>query len=100
MNEASTAEESVRVEWTGSPERVAAAYEKACHVIDALAAVASGTENVTLAEAVKERKLQAKADNKALAAALREAGLEPKGEAWKRAKAGEPIDTIAAELVA
>lgn len=88
------------VEWTGSPERVAAAYEKACHVIDALAAVASGTENVTLAEAVKERKLQAKADNKALAAALREAGLEPKGEAWKRAKAGEPIDTIAADLAA
>lgn len=87
-------------EWTRSPERVAAAYEKACHVIDALAAVASGTENVTLAAAVKEQKLQAKADNKALAAALREAGLEPKGEAWKRAKAGEPIETIAAELAA
>ena len=39
-------------------------------------------------------------DNKALAAALREAGLEPKGEAWRRAKAGEPVATIAADLAA
>ena len=27
---------------------------------------------------------------------MRAAGLEPKGEAWQRAKAGEPIEQIAA----
>lgn len=85
-------------EWTRNPERVAIAYERSCHVLDAVAAVAFGAQDVTLTRSAKEEKAQAKADNKALAAALREAGLEPKGEAWQRAKAGEPIATIAADL--
>ena len=85
-------------EWTRNPERVAVAYERSCHVLDAVAAVAFGAEDVTLTRSAKADKAQAKADNKALAAALREAGLEPKGEAWRRAKAGEPIEAIAAEL--
>ena len=87
-------------EWTRNPERVAVAYERSCHVLDAVAAVAFGAEDVTLTRSAKADKAQAKADNKALAAALREAGLEPKGEAWRRAKAGEPIEAIAAELLA
>lgn len=85
-------------EWTRNPERVAVAYERASHVLDAVAAVAFGAGDVTVAESVKAAKVAAKADNKALAAALREAGLEPKGEAWRRAKAGEPIAAIAADL--
>ena len=87
-------------EWTRNPERVAVAYERSCHVLDAVAAVALGVEDVTLTRSPKAEKAQAKADNKALAAALREAGLEPKGEAWRRARAGEPIETIAADLLA
>ena len=86
-------------EWTRSPERVAVAYERSCHVLDAVAAVAFGAEGVTLARSAKAEKAQNKADNKALAAALREAGLEPKGEAWSRAKAGEPVEQIAAALL-
>ena len=31
---------------------------------------------------------------------LRAAGIEPKGEAWRRAKAGEPVETIAADMAA
>lgn len=85
-------------EWTRDPERVAVAYERSCHVLDALAAVALGDPDVTLTRSAKEQKAQAKADNKALAAALREAGLEPRGEAWQRAKAGEPVEQIAAAL--
>ncbi|MFT8395940.1 hypothetical protein [Propionibacterium sp.] len=85
-------------EWTRSPERVAIAYERSCHVLDALAAVATGAEDVTLTRSAKAERAQAKADNKALATALREAGVEPKGEAWRRAKAGEPIEAIAADL--
>lgn len=85
-------------EWTRSPERVAVAYERASHALDAVAAVAFGVEGVTVAESAKAAKAAAKASNKALAAALREAGLDPKGEAWQRAKAGEPIDSIAAAL--
>ena len=85
-------------EWTRSPERVAAAYERSCHVLDAVAAVAFGEEGVTLADSPTAERLQVKADNKALAAALRAAGLEPKGEAWTRAKAGEPVEQIAVEL--
>lgn len=87
-------------EWTRTAERVAAAYERSCHVLDAVAAVANGAEDVTVTRSAKAERAQAKADNKALAAALREAGLEPKGEAWQRAKAGEPIETIAAALAA
>jgi len=86
------------VGWTRDPERVAVAYERASHVLDAVAAVAFGGQDVTVAESAKAAKAAAKAENKALAAALREAGLEPKGEAWRRAKAGEPIDAIAADL--
>ncbi len=86
-------------EWTRNPERVAVAYERSCHVLDAVAAVAFGAQGVTLTPSAKAEKAQTKADNKALAAALREAGLEPKGEAWQRAKAGEPIATIAADLL-
>ncbi|WP_052206800.1 ImmA/IrrE family metallo-endopeptidase [Sinomonas humi] len=85
-------------EWTRSPERVAVAYERASHVLDAVAAVAFGVEGVTVAESAKAAKAEAKAENKALAAALREAGLEPKGEAWQRAKAGEPIASIIAAM--
>ncbi|WP_346008616.1 ImmA/IrrE family metallo-endopeptidase [Janibacter terrae] len=87
-------------EWTRNPERVAVAYEHSCHVLDAVAAVAFGEEEVTVTRSAKAERAQAKADNKALAAALREAGLEPKGEAWRRAKAGEPVETIAADLAA
>lgn len=86
-------------EWTRSPDRVAVAYEKASHVLDAVAAVALGAEDVTVATSAKEANAAAKADNKTLAAALREAGLEPKGEAWTRAKAGEPIPAIVADLL-
>jgi hypothetical protein len=86
-------------EWTRNPERVAVAYERSCHVLDAVAAVAFGAQDVTLTRSAKAEKAQTKADNKALAAALREAGLEPKGEAWRRAKAGEPIEAIAADLL-
>ena len=86
-------------EWTRSPERVAVAYERSCHVLDAVAAVAFGAEGVTLARSAKAEKAKAKADNKALAAALRAAGLEPRGEAWRRAKAGETIEAIAADLL-
>lgn len=86
-------------EWTRNPERVAVAYERSCHVLDAVAAVAFGAQGVTLTRSAKAEKAQAKADNKALAAALREAGLEPKGEAWRRAKTGQPIQDIAADLL-
>lgn len=85
-------------EWTRDPERVAVAYERASHVLDALAAVALGTDDVQVATSAKAEKAATKARNKELAAALREAGLEPKGEAWTRAKAGESVDAIAAEL--
>lgn len=84
-------------EWTRDPERVAVAYEQSCHVLDAVAAVAFGETEVTVTRSAKAERAQAKAHNKALAAALREAGLEPKGEAWRRAKAGEPVEAIAAE---
>lgn len=86
-------------EWTRNPERVAVAYERASHVLDAVAAVAFGAEGVEVAHSPKAEKAAAKADNKALAAALRAAGLEPKGEAWTRAKAGEAIESIAAALL-
>lgn len=85
-------------EWAREPERVAIAYERASHVLDAVAAVAMGEQNVTVKQSAKAAKAAAKADNKALAAALRDAGLEPRGEAWKRAKAGEHIEQIAAAL--
>lgn len=87
-------------EWTRSADRVAVAYEKSCHVLDAVAAVAFGTEGVTLTRSTKDEKAQAKANNKELAAALRAAGLEPQGEAWRRAKAGESVEAIAADLAA
>ena len=67
-------------------------------MLDAVAAVAVGGQDVTLARSAKAERAQAKADNKALAAALREAGLEPRGEAWARAKAGESVAAIAADL--
>ena len=83
------------VEWARDPQRVAIAYERACHVLDAVAAVAGG---ITVQQSVKAAKAAAKTSNKALAAALREAGLEPRGEAWARAKAGERVSAIAADL--
>ncbi|REF24635.1 ImmA/IrrE family metallo-endopeptidase [Calidifontibacter indicus] len=86
-------------EWARSAQRVAVAYERSCHVLDAVAAVALGAENVTVARSPKADRADAKADNKALAEQLRAAGLEPKGEAWKRAKAGEPVAEIAADLL-
>lgn len=84
--------------WTRDPERVAIAYEKASHVLDAVAAAALGHEDVTVKESTKAAKAAAKATNKELAAALRAAGLEPKGEAWTRAKAGEPVADIVEAL--
>lgn len=87
-------------EWTRDPERVAVAYERSCHVLDAVAAVACGEAEVTVTRSAKADKAKAKAGNKALAAALRAAGIEPKGEAWRRAKAGEPVETIAADMAA
>lgn len=88
------------VEWARTPERVAVAYERASHVLDALVAVAMGEADVTVRESAKAAKQAAKADNKQLAAELREAGLEPRGDAWRRAKAGEPIADIARDLAA
>lgn len=85
-------------QWTRDPQRVAVAYERSCHVLDAVAAVACGAEGVTVARSAKAERAETKASNKALAAALRAAGLEPKGEAWARAKAGEPIEDIVAAL--
>ncbi|WP_153506230.1 ImmA/IrrE family metallo-endopeptidase [Cumulibacter manganitolerans] len=85
-------------EWTRDPQRVAIAYERASHVLDAVAAVANGAKDVSVQESTKAAKAAATADNKALAAALRAAGLQPCGEAWTRAKAGEPITAIAAAL--
>lgn len=87
-------------EWTRDAERVATAYERSCHVLDAVAAVALGSEDVSVTRSAKAERARAKADNKALAAALREAGIEPKGEAWRRAKAGEAVESIAAALAA
>lgn len=87
-------------QWTRSPERVAIAYEVACHVVDAVLAVALGAEDVTVAASARAERAQVKTENKALAAQLRAAGLDPRGEAWRRAKAGEPIHTIAADLAA
>lgn len=88
------------VEWARTPERVAVAYERASHVLDAVVAVALGGDDVTVAVSRKAEKLEHKADNKALAAALRDAGLEPRGDAWKRAKAGEPVADIARDMAA
>lgn len=85
-------------EWTRDAERVAIAYERASHVLDAVTSAALGAEGVEVKSSAKEAKATAKADNKALAAALREAGIEPKGDAWARAKAGEPIESIIAAL--
>ena len=98
--QAELARGSVRyaTEWARDPQRVAVAYERVCHVLDAVAAVAAGTPDVTVQPSAKAAKAAAQADNKALAAALREAGLQPRGEAWARAKTGEPIPAIAAAL--
>lgn len=87
------------VDWAGrDPKIVAAAYDRACYVTDALARVLMGETDVTVATSAKAEKLQAKASNKDLAAKLREAGVEPKGEAWARAKAGESLEAIAADF--
>ena len=67
-------------EWARDPQRVAVAYERACHVLDAVAAVAAGTENVTVTPSAKAAKAAATADNKTLAAALREAGVVASGQ--------------------
>lgn len=87
------------VEWARTPERVAVAYERASHVLDALVSVGMGAEGVAVRVSAKAERLAAKSANKEIAAALRDAGLEPRGEAWKRAKAGEAIADIARELV-
>lgn len=87
------------VEWARTPERVAIAYERASHVLDALVAVGMGGEDVEVRESAKAVRAAAKADNKALAADLRAAGLEPRGEAWRRAKAGEAVEEIARDLL-
>jgi hypothetical protein len=81
-------------EWTRDAERVAIAFERACHVTDALIAVAMGGEDVTVRESAKAAKAAAKASNRELAEQLRGAGLEPRGEAWKLAKAGVPLAEI------
>lgn len=86
------------VEWARTPERVALAYERASHVLDAIVSVALGEADVTVKSSAKADKLAAKADNKSLAVALRDAGLEPRGEAWKRAKAGEAVADIVRQL--
>lgn len=86
------------VEWARTPERVAVAYERASHVLDALVSVAMGAEDVAVVESAKAAKLASKADNKATATALRDAGLEPRGEAWRRAKAGESVADIVRDL--
>lgn len=86
------------VEWARTPERVAVAYEQASHVLDALVSVAMGADDVTVRASAKADKLAAKTSNKRLAAELREAGLEPRGEAWRRAKSGESIADIARDL--
>jgi hypothetical protein len=85
-------------EWTRDPARITVAYERASHVLDAVAAVAHGAPGVTVQESGKAAKAEQAARNKEIAAALRAAGLEPRGEAWKRAKAGEPVAAIAAAL--
>ncbi len=85
-------------EWTRDPVRVAVAYERASHVLDAVAAVAHGADDVTVQESAKAAKAEQAARNKEIAAALRAAGLEPRGEAWARAKAGEPVAAIVAEM--
>lgn len=86
-------------EWAQRDAKVlAAAYERACYVTDALAQVVLGVDDVEVAKSAKAEKLQAKSSNRELAAKLREAGIEPKGEAWKRAKAGEPIEALQREF--
>lgn len=86
-------------EWAGRDTKViAAAYDRACYVTDALARVLMCETDVTVATSAKAEKLQAKASNKDLAAKLREAGVDPKGEVWARAKAGESIESIAADF--
>lgn len=86
------------VEWARTPERVAVAYERASHVLDALVSVAMGADDVAVRESGKAAKLAARADNKRIAAELRDAGLEPRGEAWRRAKAGEAVADIVRDM--
>lgn len=81
-------------EWTRDADRVAVAFERACHVTDALIAVAMGADDVTVRESAKAAKAAAKASNRELAATLRDAGLEPRGDAWKLAKQGVPLAEI------
>jgi len=82
-------------DWAKRDEKLlAVAYEKACYVTDALARVMLGEGDVQVQQSVKAEKLQAKASNKELAAQLRAAGIEPRGEAWKLAKAGAPIESL------
>lgn len=83
-------------EWTRSAERVAVAFDRASHVVDAVVTVALGTsdEPVVVRESAKAVKAAAKASNRQLAADMRAAGLEPKGEAWRLAKAGVPLSDL------
>jgi hypothetical protein len=87
-------------EWTRSAERVAVAYEKACHVTDALVRVAMGEDDVTVRESGKAAKAASKARNAELAASLRDAGVEPRGDAWKLAKDGVAVADIVARMAA
>lgn len=83
-------------EWARTPERVAIAFERACHVLDALAAVALGNPDAVVKESAKAVKAATKASNKALAETLRENGIEPRGEVWRLAKAGTPLADLLA----
>lgn len=81
--------------WTRDADRVAAAFDRAANVADALTRVALGESGVTVETTRKDAREAAKVSNRELAAAMREAGLNPSGDAWRMAKAGTPI----AELV-
>ena len=100
QNELARGSARYAAEWTRDTDRVAVAYERVSHVLDAIAAVAFGGQDVTVAESAKAVKAATKASNRELAAALREAGLEPAGEVWAAAKAGVPLADLVAGVAA
>ena len=75
-------------EWTRNPERVAVAYERSCHVLDAVAAVASEPRTSPSPGPPRPSVPRPRPTTRPLAAAPSEAGLEPKGEAWASGQGG------------
>jgi Zn-dependent peptidase ImmA (M78 family) len=77
--------------WTRDAERVAAAFDRAANVADAVTRVALGETGVTVETTRKDARDATKASNRELAATLRDAGVNPSGDAWRMAKSGVPL---------